>query len=75
MRLFLITRSDETDWDEYNAALVRADDAFDAARFVLLGENAPEGTSFHGFTEHNIVVTPVTSAGVHGLIIADFKAG
>ncbi|MGX1133210.1 hypothetical protein RKD49_005400 [Streptomyces glaucescens] len=70
MRLFLITRNDNTDWDEYNAVLVRAEDVFDAARLVLDGENP-----YPGLYENNIVITPVRVSGPRGQIIADFNAG
>lgn len=76
MRLFLVTRSDDPGWDEYRAVLVRAEDIFDAARWVL-GPNAPdyEGARYEGFTEQNIVINPVSVTGERGQIVADFKAG
>lgn len=76
MRLFLVTRSDDTDWDEYRAVLVRAANVFDAADWVL-GPNASDypGAPYLGFTRDNIVITPVSAAGEREEIIADFKAG
>lgn len=76
MRLFLVARSDDPGWDEYRAVLVRAESVFDAASWVL-GPNAPDyaGARYDGFTEDNIVITPVKVSGDRGQIIADFKAG
>ncbi|MGW5637134.1 hypothetical protein [Streptomyces sp. NPDC003832] len=73
MRLFLVTRSDEPEWDEFVAVLVRAENAFDAARWVLGPNN--DGAAYYGMTEHNIVITPVKQTGERGQVIADFKAG
>jgi hypothetical protein len=82
MKLWLIERTDECDWDETCAIVVRAETADDARAHALADDG---GTQFKfqtspypvyvGFHEDNITVTELTPEGEPGLIIKDFLHG
>lgn len=82
MKLWLIKRTDDTDYDETHAILVRAETADDARAHALADDG---GTRFKfqtspypvyvGFHEDNITISEVTPEGEPGLIIRDFLNG
>jgi hypothetical protein len=77
MKLWLIKRTDETDYDETHAILVRAADE-DAARAMALAEDTTFRTSrpiYYGFRADNITISEVTPEGEPGLIISDVLNG
>jgi hypothetical protein len=82
MKLWLITRTDEVDWDETNAILVRAMDKR-KARSLALGRHKETGqyrsdTTYpdhEGFRDDNLVITEVTAEGEQEVIIIDFLRG
>lgn len=80
MKLWLITRTDETDWDETNAILVRAKDKASAKRLALAKSthggiyNVPQPVH-DGFRTDNLSITEVTTEGKREVIIVDFLRG
>lgn len=71
MKLWLITRTDDTDYDETTAMLVRAEDE-DAARVMATGDHTAD---WDGFKRAPLVVTEVTPEGEPEVIIVDFLRG
>lgn len=76
MRLWLIERTDDTDYDETNAILVRAVDE-GAARVMALAPNHryPNEREYEGFRPDNLKITEVTAEGEPEVIIVDFLRG
>lgn len=85
MKFYLITRTDETDWDETNAILVRAEDRR-AARKMALISHAEAGDEWatssirdqivhDGFRPDNLKISEVKTEGKPEVIIIDFLRG
>jgi hypothetical protein len=70
VKLWLITRTDETDYDETNAMLVRAISARSAKALALA-----KTSDWDGFRRAPLVVTEVTTEGKREVIIVDFLRG
>jgi hypothetical protein len=83
MALFLVSRTDNVDWDEHRAIVVRAGDEATALKIATNGDEYPlDGriywdAHFEGFERDgsNLVVERIDGRGPAGLILADFKAG
>lgn len=65
MNLYIVSRTDEVDWDEYAAFVIAAKDETQALQF------AKEEQSFGSFSIEKIV--PEEEAP--GIILSDYKAG
>lgn len=76
MRLWLIERTDDTDYDETDAILVRAVDE-GAARAMALAPHPhyPAEQEHEGFRPDNLKITEVTAEGEPEVIIVDFLRG
>lgn len=83
MKLFLVTRNDDTDRDETNAVLVRAKDEAGAMALALEDRVYP-GSGRHpewitpryaGLRKENLVITEVTGDGEPEVIIHDYYGG
>ena len=83
MKLFKVTRNDGLcDYDEYDEFVVRAKNEAHVKELILRGEDAYSDDytrkakkPYSGFTEYNIVVTPLTAAGDAGVIVSSYRAG
>lgn len=73
MNLYLVTRTDEAYYDEYNALVVRAESANDAKKIAL--HKHEYGSEYPGFTQDNIRAQKLNAEGERGLIIGSFRAG
>lgn len=77
MRLWMVSRTDGADYDEYSAMVVRATTADKARELVLTRgyhwDDKP--VPFAGFTERNIVVEPLSIQGDPGVVLGSFHAG
>lgn len=74
MDIWMVTRTDSCDWDEYDAVVVRAESAQAAKRLVLAREDWG-GPCYVGFTDANIQARKVPAQGAAEVILASFKAG
>ncbi|MEW1551388.1 hypothetical protein [Streptomyces tsukubensis] len=82
MALFLVSRTDRTDYDEYDAIVVRAGDESTALKIATHGEEKHYGESaywspdFPGFDRDgvNLTVERLESRGPAGLILKSFNA-
>lgn len=74
MKLYLITRTDETDWDETNALVVRAENKVHARMLALAHTGQWTWPDHPGLSADNIEVTRLTGDGPEGVVIEDFKA-
>lgn len=78
MKLWLIERTDDTDYDETHAILVRAANE-DAARAEALrqyeGSQGVSRPAYPGFRADNISISEVTAEGEPGVIMTDFLNG
>ncbi|MFI9123849.1 hypothetical protein ACIGW0_31410 [Streptomyces bikiniensis] len=86
MALWLVSRTDDTDYDEYSAIVVRAADEETARRIATHGEERAsrwhaDGVywepAFLGFERDgsNLTVERLGARGPAGLILASFRAG
>lgn len=68
MKLYLITRTDRTDYNEYFGLVVRANSKEDALA-IATGHSgfSPDGS--------NLVVVRIRESGRRGVILSDFHAG
>ncbi|MDH6625761.1 regulation of enolase protein 1 (concanavalin A-like superfamily) [Streptomyces sp. LBL] len=82
MALFLVSRTDRHDYDEYDAIVVRAGDEATALKIATNGTD-PFGDGefwdedFPGFKRDgsNLTVEPLSSDGTDGAVIKSFNAG
>jgi len=78
MKLWLIKRTDDTDYDETHAVLVRAADEAAARSEALRQTPDHRGVSrpaYYGFRADNISIAEVTPEGEPGVIMTDFLNG
>lgn len=88
MKLYMVSRTDRSDYDQYSDVVVRAKDAEAAKQIVLTsGEfwdwddedgdysGCPKPCPMSGFTDHNITVEPLPVAGAPGVVLGSFHAG
>jgi hypothetical protein len=64
-RIYLVTRTDEIDWDEYDAFVVRAENEEDALLQCDYGY----------LNKGNTTVIEITQEGEKGRILGSFNAG
>lgn len=72
MKLYLLSRTDDIDYDQYDAILVRAKNEEEARK--LAAEHAG-GTPWDGWTPENIKCEIVSNKGVAEVIIGSYNAG
>lgn len=70
MKLWLLKRTDEVDYDETDAMVVRADD--EASAHALAIDGMPD---WDRFKRAPLDITEVTPEGEPGVIIVDFLRG
>lgn len=70
MKLFLLSRTDNVGYDEYDAFLVRAKTEEEARQLAN-----PKGSWSSWTTPENITCEIISNRGVAGVIIASFNAG
>lgn len=78
MKLWLIERNDEVDYDETGAILVRAADetaARDEALRQVPDDRGVQRSAYYGLRSDNITITEVTPEGESGFIIGSFLHG
>lgn len=84
MKLWLITRTDHTDYDETNSLVIRAADEEAARAFALaldpewahLDPEEDDPVLLHpGLRADNIAITELTADGEPGVIVHDFIRG
>ncbi|WP_369147078.1 hypothetical protein [Streptomyces sp. R44] len=83
MALWLVSRTDDTDYDETRAIVVRAGSEATALRIATKGYLGEYGddkwwvADFRGFERDgsNLTVERLEARGPVGLILCDFKAG
>ncbi|WP_406161033.1 hypothetical protein [Streptomyces canus] len=83
MALFLVSRTDRHDYDEYDAIVVRAGDESTALKIATNGEEERYGdhvywdAAFSGFQRDgsNLRVEELVSEGPEGVVIKSFHAG
>ncbi|GAA1064707.1 hypothetical protein [Streptomyces asiaticus] len=84
MALYLVSRTDRHDYDEYDAIVVRAGDESTALKIATSGTEFCRGDGskrwdpdFEGFKRDgsNLMVERLESRGPAGLILASFNAG
>lgn len=73
MKLFLVKRTDESGYDEYDGLVVRAESA-DRAEAIATNANGI-GMGYTGLGPHNIEVTEITVDGDEEVILDSFNAG
>lgn len=71
MKLWKIERTDHVGYDEYDSAIVRADNAEQALTLLVEDLNAPEFRQ----NPKNFTITELTASGTYGVVIASFNAG
>ena len=67
MKLYLVKRTDATNYDEYDGLVVRAESTERAARIAT--------GNYVGMTPYNIEVTEVPVDGDEDVILDSFRAG
>ena len=72
MKLFKIYRTDEIDYDEHKAIVVRAKDADRAQEIAFTGYY---DEPFLGFKADNVVVEEIPADGDEAVILDSFNAG
>ena len=72
MKLFLITRTDDWDWDEYDSFVIRAENK---ENVLTLARAEISSWSEDTFTKENTVITELTSKGEEQIILGSFNAG
>ncbi|MEU1074324.1 MULTISPECIES: hypothetical protein [unclassified Streptomyces] len=83
MALFLVSRTDPTEYDEYDAIVVRAGNEATARRIATNGTEERYGNTvywdadFDGFQRDgsNLIVNELVSDGPAGVILKSFNAG
>ncbi|MER5501345.1 hypothetical protein ABT096_29650 [Streptomyces sp. NPDC002561] len=83
MALFLVSRTDRTDYDEHDAIVVRAGDEKTALKIATNGTEERYGVftywdaDFSGFQRDgsNLAVERLESRGPAGVILKSFRAG
>lgn len=77
MNLYLIKRTDEHDYDEYDSILVRASDPARAVEMATATHESWDSPLYSGFKPDgsNLKVEEVRLRGPEGLIIGSFNAG
>lgn len=83
MALFLVSRTDRTDYDEYDAIVVRAGDEATALKIATNGNQRSKmdgsywDADFVGFQRDgsNLRVEELSSDGPEGVILKSFRAG
>jgi len=77
VKLYLIERNDHVDWDEYESALVRAENYNEAKKQALFTKDKTHKwfATYPGFTESNITITELTIDGEPGHIIGNVNQG
>lgn len=79
MPLYLVSRTDGHDYDEYDAIVVRAGNEATALKIATHGDEDECGytRSFNGFERSgsNLTVERLESRGPAGLVLASFNAG
>lgn len=76
MNIYKLTRTDEVDWDEYEAAVVVARSAKDARKIHPGGRL--DGSSRDWTTQNRVVAHYLGKAGVRlerGVMLTDFRRG
>lgn len=71
MKLYLVKRTDNIDWDEYRGFVVRAENEDEALK-ICYDESLLIGTAFE---KHNTIITELIYQGEKGIILSDYKAG
>jgi hypothetical protein len=74
VKLYLVTRTDEWDCDEYDAVLVRHNSAEEARQYVVTASSDGR-KNYLGLHEGNTAVSEVTADGEPGEVISSFRAG
>jgi hypothetical protein len=73
MKLFMVKRTDEPGWDEYDGIVVRAESE---ARAIEMATGYDEhGIGYTGLAPHNIEVTEIPIGGDEAVILSSFNAG
>jgi hypothetical protein len=84
MKLWHITRTDETDYDETNSLVIRAETEAEARAMafaqdpdwpVVDPEQDDPMLLYPGLREDNLVITELTAEGEPGVIVHDFMRG
>jgi hypothetical protein len=72
MRLWIAKRTDEVDYDEDDAVIIRAKSQMEADLILMTGYY---GGACPGFTTGNHTVAPLPARGEAGIILRSFNAG
>ena len=77
MALYLVTRTDTYDYDEYDALVVRAKDAEEARSIALTDydQGSLFSAKYQGFTPENTKVDAIPAGGESGVVCSSYNAG
>jgi hypothetical protein len=77
VKLYLVSRTDEVDYDEHDAIVVRAESKERAVALATHQETFDNVTwaKYSGMRADNVKVTEVTTEGDEEVILASFNAG
>lgn len=71
-KYYLVERTDQADWDEYDSFVVKAKDEKDA--LAMCNEEAGHGMC-GDFTAKNTIIKPLDETMENGIILGSFNAG
>ena len=75
MKLYLVTRTDEWDWDEYNGFVIRAVNEENALELAHKFADEYDNPEDYTFRPDNTKIVEITNEGLEEIILESFIGG
>lgn len=75
MKLYLVTRTDEVDWDEHIGFVIRAANEENALKLAHDFADKYNSPKDYTFRDDNTIIAEITNEGPEEIILDSFKRG